>query len=65
MRLICSWCSRLIGNRDDGESGESHGVCRACAEKLLAELDEMKKSNDEGFDRNKEPDLEYVETLGV
>ena len=52
MRLICSWCSRLIGNRDDGESGVSHGICKDCAKKLMDKVDEMEKSKDQEFDRN-------------
>jgi hypothetical protein len=34
-RVICAWCQTIL---QDGDGPTSHGICKKCAERLLAEL---------------------------
>lgn len=36
LRLECAWCGTTIR---DGKLPISHGCCKACSEKLLAQMD--------------------------
>lgn len=46
MKHICAWCGRETappdGNRDDLES---HGICEACQQVVMAELKEFERAN--------------------
>lgn len=40
MKHRCAWCGASIGVAEISDSGEvSHGICSACAEEMLAQLD--------------------------
>lgn len=36
LKQICAWCSALIR---DGKLPISHGLCRTCGDKMLAEME--------------------------
>jgi len=40
-RLICAWCGQVIGTTTS--DADSHGICPACAEKLLAEAERQRE----------------------
>ena len=38
MRVVCAWCNKDIGEKDgEGVWGVSHGLCRECFDKVMAE----------------------------
>ena len=45
-RMICAWCPPGSPTRDLGPyagPGDSHGICEACAHKLLAEAERQRE----------------------
>lgn len=38
MNVVCSWCGADLGTKDgQGQTGTSHGICKACAKKEFGE----------------------------
>lgn len=38
MKVTCAWCEKSLGDVEgDGATGESHGLCISCKDRLLAE----------------------------
>ena len=47
MKVICAWCGGHIEDKDgEGVEGDSHGVCKACLARLLAETENEHRSAD-------------------
>ena len=46
MKVICAWCNRELGEKEGPEEKVSHGMCRKCADRFLADAkrDGMKLS---------------------
>ena len=39
LRVICAWCGKDLGTKDgEGTSGISHGICKECADRMLARI---------------------------
>lgn len=44
IKMVCGWCKKDLGTKDDGKSDEtpsppkvSHGICKACSEAMFAD----------------------------
>ncbi len=33
LRMVCAWCQKLVR---EGDEPTTHGICEACAEKVVA-----------------------------
>ena len=47
-RRVCAWCKKDMGAMEDGQPGDSHGICPDCAAKFQQDLEQwhMEKDND-------------------
>lgn len=51
MLIICAWCQKV--KKSDDDPGEvSHGICQSCSEKVLADLNIVRKEPPRQLMRN-------------
>lgn len=52
MKVVCAWCGADLGTNDGlGQTGTSHGICKACAKKLEPKAPAL-ESHDNVFARH-------------
>lgn len=47
MRVICSWCGKIIVPGPDEYVEVSHGICEDCCKSELDKIKEMRRVNNE------------------
>jgi len=45
-KTVCSWCDKVI-IKENGFDGDSFGICEKCHEEVKADLDKMRKQQEE------------------
>jgi hypothetical protein len=45
MKVICAWCKVILQDDPKDNQPVSHGICKACKEKMLEELRNEKGGN--------------------
>jgi len=51
MRIVCAWCGKEIGKKENDDEEVSHGLCEECFAKLEAEKEsktEKETESDKG-----------------
>jgi hypothetical protein len=45
MATICAWCNKAVKPAlgEETINGTSHGMCQSCCDKMMKEMEEMKK----------------------